>query len=187
MRAGAPTAGFTTMELLVAGTTGLLVTGAALALVHAGNRSVATLATLQSEWHHARAAASLWAAEWRGAGYDPTGASGAGLVRFAPETLEFSSDWNGDGALLPTSSNPNERLAWAAVPGAWKRGVNGGPRLVMARPESIRFVFRDGELREVTGGSPGPVVLVEIEVRLPGRRPGAGHTVVWSAARRVSP
>lgn len=175
------------MELLVAAATGLLVTGAALALVHVGNRSVAMLATLQSEWHHARAAASLWAAEWRGAGYDPTGVSGAGLVRFAPETLEFSADWNGDGTLLPTSSNPNERLAWAAVAGAWKRGVNGGPRLAVARPESIRFVFRDGELRELFRGPTDAVILVEVEVRLPGRRPEAGHTIVWSAGRRASP
>lgn len=177
--------GFTSLEILVAATVGLVLTGAALALLSVGNRAVLTLAARQAEWHHARAAAAIWASEWRGAGYDPTGSAGAGIGRFASDTLEFSADWNGDGKLLPTSSNPNERLAYASTPDAWKRGVNGGPRLVLARPESVRFVFRDDDGSVVTPGtSPERIRRIEVLGRLRAWGPAAALEMKWTATRR---
>lgn len=169
------------MELLVAATTGLVVAGAALTLCAAGNRATSALAARQRNWQHLRVAAALWATEWRGAGFDPTGLAGATVSRASPETLEFTADWNGNGALEPTGSNPNERLAWAAVAGTWKRGVNEGGRLPVAWPDSIRFRFRDGSGADL-GARPPPASIRVVEAWA---RTGAnGSPVVWTAARR---
>ncbi|MFN2421749.1 MAG: hypothetical protein ABR527_10315 [Gemmatimonadota bacterium] len=177
--------GFTTSEFLVAAVVGLLVTGAALALCAAGNRAVAALAAGHAAWSETRAVATLWSSEWRGAGYDPTGGSGAGIVRLDAVTIELSADWNGDGALLPTDRNPNERLAYALAPGSWRRGVNDGPRLLAAWPDSARFVYRglSGLVLE-TPPAPDEVQLAEAWVWLPGARSARAIEVRWVAARR---
>lgn len=179
------TAGFSVPELLVAALVGLIVTGAALALCTTGNRAIAALTAGQNAWSETRAIATLWAAEWRGAGYDPTGASGARVMRLAPDTIELAADWNANGALLPTDANPNERLAYALEPGAWRRGVNDGPRLVAAWPDEARFAFRDSAGGEL-GSAPDPARarVVEVLARLhTGRRPAALE-VRWVAGRR---
>jgi hypothetical protein len=177
--------GFTTVELLVAAVVGLLITGAALALCGVGNRAVATLTASHAAWSETRAAAALWAAEWRGAGYDPAGGSGARVERLEAGAMDLSADWNGNGLLLPTDGNPNERLAYAVGPGAWRRGVNGGPRLLSAWPDSARFSYRDGEGREL-GPVPDPALarIAEARVRLPGARRPGGIEARWAAARR---
>lgn len=176
--------GFTTMELLVAAAVGLVLTGAALALLVAGNRLVAASLAQREAWRQVTAAASLWSAEWRGAGYDPTGSAGSAVDRLAADTMEFSADWNGDGALEPTSSNPNERLAWAASPGTWKRGVNGGGRLPIARPRALAFSFLESPGEDL--GSSPPIDrarLAEARLRMPGN--GALPVdLVWVAGRR---
>lgn len=176
--------GFTTMELLTAAAVGLVLTGAALALLAAGNRLVGASLVQREAWRQATAAASLWSAEWRGAGYDPTGAAGSAVTRLAADTMEFSADWNGDGALEPTSRNPNERLAWAATPGAWKRGVNGGGRLPIARPETLSFSFLEGPGLDL-GPSP-PVARARMaKARLTMAGDGTLPVdVVWTAVRR---
>ena len=176
--------GFTTLELIMAATVGLLVTGAALALCGTANRLVAALASRQSVWAETRAAAALWAVEWRGTGYDPTGASGARLERIAADAMDLSADWNGNGALVPTDGNPNERLAYAVGAGAWRRGVNGGPRLVAAWPDTAWFAYRDAEGREVGASDPALARLAEVRVLLSGiGRPRASEAR-WTAARR---
>lgn len=177
--------GFTTSELLVALVAGLLVTGAALALCGVGNRLVASLAERQAAWSETRAVASLWAVEWRGAGYDPTAAAGARIEGLGSAAMELSADWNGNGALTPTDPNPNERLAYAVERGAWRRGVNGGPRLVAAWPDTAWFVYRDAEGREV-GAAPDPALarVAEVHVRLAGIDPGRMAEARWTAARR---
>ncbi len=177
--------GFTTIEILVAMTLGLLVSLAALVLCSSGNRVVAGLIRSQSSLQELLAAAELWRGEWRGVGYDPAGTAGAGISRATAETLEFSADWNGNGTLLPTASNANERLAYALRPGEWKRGVNGGPRLPLAWPDSARFLYRD-----TTGADLGPrpeadrIASVEISAFLGSG--GPGFAVIWIAARRVA-
>lgn len=178
--------GFTSLELVVALSVGLIVTGAALTLLGAGNRWVAGMLREQDEWQRVRAAAALWASEWRGAAYDPSGAAGSAITRLTPESLDFSADWNGSGALLPTRDNPNERLSWAASPGLWRRGVNGGPRLAIAWPDSIRFVYR-AAAGEALGDRPlaSDVALVEVRVRLDSGGSGSdAEAVAWTIARR---
>ena len=177
--------GVTSLELVVALTIGLVVTGAALALLAAGNRWVSDGLREQDEWQRIRAAAVLLAGEWRGAGYDPTRASGSGIARLAPESIDFSADWNGDGALLPTRDNPNERLSWAVAPGSWRRGVNGGPRVTVAWPDSIRFAYR-GDSGELLGERPLASEATLLEVRVRSLRDEAAGTrdVTWWVARR---
>lgn len=178
-------AGFSVPELLVAMVVGFLVTGAGLALCAAGNRALVALGTGQSAWSETRAIATLWAVEWRGAGYDPTGASGARVERLAPDAMEISADWNANGTLVPTDANPNERLAYAVEPGAWRRGVNGGPRLVAAWPDSARFAFRDsggldlGQATDLTRAR-----IADARTRLPGGRRSAALEVRWVVGRR---
>ncbi|HUP19393.1 MAG TPA: hypothetical protein VM778_05495 [Gemmatimonadota bacterium] len=180
--------GATSIELLVAAAIGTLLAGAALALCAAGNRAVAALGAHQTEWQHARAAAALWAAEWRGSGYDPSGGSGAGVTRLAPDTMEFSSDWNGDGALLPTGSNPNERLSWAAPPDSWRRGVNGGPRLAIAWMEGPRFEYLDAAGAPLPERPPpGAARVATARTRLRGLGEGAWIPIAFRAARRNPP
>lgn len=171
-------AGFTTIEFLVASTVGLLITGAALSLCHSANRITLRLMEAQERWHHLQAASTLWASEWRGAGFDPTGEAGTGVTRWSAETLEFTGDWNGSGSILPTSTNPNERLAYSANPGMWRRGVNGGGRLLMAWPDSVRFGY------SIAGQTP---TIAEASVVLHLDGPGDGLRVKWTAARRNSP
>lgn len=173
-----------TLELLVALTIGFVVTGAALGLCAAGNRAVASLATSQAAWQEGRAVLVQWAADWRGSGYDPAGVAGASVTRLAPDTMEFSADWNGDGALLPTGSNPNERLAYAIDVGVFRRGINGGPRVAAAWPDSGRFAYRDAD-----GVDPGPrptsaaARLAIARIVLPSPR-GAPPVLEWVAGRR---
>jgi hypothetical protein len=169
----------------VAATIGFVVTGAALALCAAGNRAVASIAASETAWQEARAALTQWAADWRGAGYDPASVSGAGVTRLVPDTMEFSADWNGDGALLPTASNPNERLAYAIAPGVFRRGINGGPRLAAAWPDSARFSFRDGAGADL-GPWPDPatVRVAVARLALPNPRGGPPPVAEWAASRR---
>ena len=177
--------GITSIELLVAMTLGLVVTLAALLLCSSGNRLVARLTTSQRSLQELLAAAELWRTEWRGAGHDPMGSSGAGISRATPETLEFSGDWNGDGALVPTDANPNERLAHALTAGAWRRGVNGGPRLPLAWPDSARFGYRDS-LGLDLGQRPAPTRIAVVEVVGFLETDGNGFSVAWAAARRAA-
>ncbi|MGH7557949.1 MAG: hypothetical protein ACREMD_09305 [Gemmatimonadota bacterium] len=176
--------GFTTIEVLVALTLGLVVALAALVLCSSGNRVVADLIRSQASLQELLAAAELWRAEWRGVGHDPAGTAGAGISRATAETLEFSADWNGDGGLLPTASNPNERLAHALSPGVWRRGVNAGPRLPLAWPDSARFVYRDTSGADL-GPRPEKGRIASVEVRAFLRSGGPGFAVSWVAARRV--
>ena len=176
--------GITSIELLVAMTLGLVVTLAALLLCSSGNRLVARLTTSQRALQELLAAAELWRTEWRGAGHDPTGTSGAGISLATPESLEFSGDWNGDGALAPTDANPNERLAHALTVGAWRRGVNGGPRLPLAWPDSARFGYRD-TLGLDLGPRPPPTRISVVEVAGFLEAGGSCFAVEWAAARRA--
>lgn len=176
--------GFTAIEILLALTLGLVVTLAALALCSSGNRMVTDLIRAQHALQELLAAAELWRAEWRGVGHDPSGTAGAGISRASAETLEFSADWNGNGALLPTGSNPNERLAHALPPGAWRRGVNSGPRLPLAWPDSARFVYRDASGVDL-GPQPPKDRIASVEVRAFLGSGGPGFAVSWVAARRV--
>lgn len=181
-------AGFTEIELLVAATVGLFVTGAAISLCWTGNRIVADLLESQRAWQETRSAATLLTAELRGAGFDPTSMAGAGVSRAGAETLEFSGDWNASGAIIPTAGNPNERLAYAVGPGTWKRGVNGGPRLPAAWPDSASFRYFDGFGAEL-GAAPDPSAIRLFEVRaLLASPPSRRSTVVrWRVARRNGP
>ena len=178
--------GFTTIEILLALTLGLGVSLAALVLCSSGNRVVAGLVRSQASLQELLAAAELWRGEWRGVGHDPAGSSGAGISRATADTLEFSGDWNGNGTLLPTGSNPNERLAHALPPGEWKRGVNGGPRLPLAWPDSARFVYRDTSGTDL-GPRPAPDRIASVEVQAFASSGGPAFSLSWVAARRVAP
>jgi hypothetical protein len=169
----------------VSATIGFIVTGAALALCAAGNRAVASIAASEAAWQEARAAVTQWAADWRGAGFDPTAASSAGVSRLAGDTMEFSADWNGDGRLLPTASNPNERLAYAIAPGVFRRGINGGPRIAAAWPDSARFSFLDSAGLEL-GPNPPPAAVRTVVLRfaLPDPDGAAPPLAEWAATRR---
>jgi hypothetical protein len=181
-------AGFTEVELIVSATVGLLVTGAAISLCWTGNRIVADLLESQRAWQETRSAATLLTAELRGAGYDPTSMADAGISRARAETLEFSADWNANGAVIPTAGNPSERLAYAVGPGTWKRGVNGGPRLPAAWPDSVSFRYFDGLGAELgVAPDPGSIRLFEVRALLASPRTGVGMAVGWRVARRNSP
>lgn len=178
-------AGYTTIELLMAATTGLFVTAAALSLCHTGNRFVAALVIRQASWQEVRAAAVMWTADWRGAGYDPTGGSVATVAELTPEAMRFSADWNASGALLPTRANPNERLSYSVGPDNWRRGVNSGPLLRMAWPDSVRFHYFDGSGREL-GEAPNPpsVQIAEARVALCNPHGAQCRRIVWRSALR---
>lgn len=185
MRLPADRAGTTTLELVVSATIGFVVTGAALALCAAGNRAVADIAAAEAAWQEARAAVTQWSADWRGAGFDPVATSGAGVTRLGRDTMEFSADWNGDGAIVPTASNPNERLAYAIAPGVFRRGINGGPRIAAAWPDSGRFSFLDRAGADL-GPSPAPAMVrtAVLRIVLPDPDGAAPPVAEWAAARR---
>lgn len=177
--------GTTTLEFLVSATIGFIVTGAALALCSAGNRAVASLAASEAAWQESRAALTQWAADWRGSGYDPASGSGAAVTRLARDTMEFSADWNGDGFLLPTGSNPNERLSYAIAPGVFRRGINGGPRLAAAWPDSARFSYRTASGADLGSHPDPPAARVAVaRLALPSPRGGPPPVVEWVVARR---
>ena len=178
-------AGTTALEILVAATIGFTVTASALALCAAGNRALASIAASEVAWQEARAALTQWAADWRGAGYDPASAAGAGVHRLAPDTMEFSADWNGNGSLLPTASNPNERLAYAIAPGVFRRGINGGPRVAAAWPDSARFAYRNAAGGDVgPRPDPGAARIAIARIALPSPRGGPPPVSQWTASRR---
>lgn len=180
--------GMTVIELLVAATVGLLLAGSAVGLCVVGTRAVAALGRSQRGWQEVRAAAGLWADDVREAGYDPLGTAGGGFVRALPDTLELTADRNANGALVPTASNPVERLAYAVAPGAWVRGVNGGPRLPLAPVGGLEFGYRDP-----TGADLGPVpdrariAIVEARAAVPAGRSPTAVPARYAAARRNPP
>ena len=177
--------GFTTTELLIAVITGLLVTGAALSLCHSGNRFVTSLLARQSGWQEARAAATIWAADWRGAGYDPTGNAGATVRELTAGAMRFSADWNANGRLLPTPGNPNERLSYAATSGAWRRAVNSGPLLRIAWPDSLTFRYLDEFGREQgSPASPDRVGIAEARISLCDLDAVSCQPIAWRVAWR---
>ena len=169
----------------MAATIGFVVTGAALALCSAGNRAVASLAASEAAWQESRAALTQWSADWRGSGYDPALVSGAAVTRLAPDTMELSADWNGDGTLLPTGSNPNERLSYAVAPGVFRRGVNGGPRLAAAWPDSALFRYRDRAGADLgSRPDPGAASIAVARLVLPTSRGAPPPVAEWTVARR---
>ena len=185
LRLPANRAGTSTLELVVSTTIGFVVTGAALALCAAGNRAVASIAAAEAAWQEARAAVTQWAADWRGSGFDPTATSSAGVTRLAPDTMEFSADWNGDGTLVPTASNPNERLAYAIAPGVFRRGINGGPRIAAAWPDSARFSFLDDAGTDLGPSPPQTAVRTAIlRLALPDPDGATPPVAEWAAMRR---
>jgi hypothetical protein len=75
-------------------------------------------------------------------------------------------------------------LAHAFHEGEWKRGVNGGPRLPLAWPDSARFIYRD-TLGTELGSRPETSRIATVEVRAFLGSTGRDFVVSWVAARRV--
>lgn len=177
-------AGHTLVELIAAVTIGALVAASSIALCSVGNVAVGKLLQRQWAWQEILASASLWATEVRGAGYDPSGMAGARVRVARSDTLAFSSDWNASGALLPTSGNPNERLEYVGAPGAWKRGVNGGPRLVLSRPFGMAFAYFDS-LGGALGSPADPSSIRAFGAQL--TISAGASPLVWTMALRAPP
>jgi type IV pilus assembly protein PilW len=101
--------GFTLVELLTAMVPALVVLGAVTSTFIIQNRSYEQQAQIVEMQENVRAGMQMMTGELVLAGYNPTGATGAGIVSANADSIRFTMDLNGDGDV----SDSNEDVTYA--------------------------------------------------------------------------
>ncbi|MDY0187681.1 MAG: prepilin-type N-terminal cleavage/methylation domain-containing protein [Syntrophus sp. (in: bacteria)] len=124
--------GFTLVEVLVTLAVSLVLLGAVWGFFENQHRNYSTQERLTEMQQNARAGLEMMSREIRMAGYNPTGAVGlpvcagtnmasasnspcAGISNASSNTVSFSADLNGNGAVTPAtaSANPGENISYS--------------------------------------------------------------------------
>ncbi len=148
--------GFTTMEVLVAGTIGLIALGAFASFNRFQTFALRNQAAQLAVQSDARAVIDLMAREVRRAGLDPTcGKAFEGIAIAEPQGIQVQADLNGDGAI----GAPGESIYYRRnlETGAVERVAGGVTDVVLPGDEvqggSVRYFDGAGnELTNATGG-----------------------------------
>ena len=184
--------GFTVVELLVAGTVGLVVLAALTALVGAGGRVLLGAGLRLETDDMVVSAFEAFAFDVRRAGWDPAAAGAQALVAAASDAITMEADLDGDGAIDPSSE---ERVRWACSSGPPRLSRIVGAQSMPAAGSvtACRFAFFDADgatLPSPPGGLDGAAraavraIRLDLAVRPPGLgTPTARHALV--ALRRM--
>lgn len=149
MIAKAAESGFTLLEVLVTLVTGLLVTGAVMAVFVIQNRSYDLQQQMTAAVQTARAAVDMISREIRMAGYDPTGSGFDGIVCDAA-ILRVKADLRGDDPGDPPdgdTDDPNEciRYRYDSADLQIDRNTGGGNQPFAENIEAFVFTYLDGQ------------------------------------------
>lgn len=112
-RAGSRQTGFTLLEFLIVILIGAIIMTAVMTSFFSQHRAYLAQDEIVAMSQNLRAAMDLMTREIRMAGYDPTGAAGAGIVAAASGQIEFAMDSDDDGSLDGTSgADPPEWVTY---------------------------------------------------------------------------
>jgi len=137
-------AGFTLIELLIA----MAISGVVIAAIYAVYNSQQKINASQQqivEMHqNLRSAELMLVNEIRMAGYDPTGSAGAGIVNLGTDTITFTMDLDGDGALTGSDENITY-LLYTDSDGRQKLGRQSPttPQALAENIDALNFVYLD--------------------------------------------
>jgi len=164
--------GFSLVEILVALAIAGIVTAAIYQAFQSQQKSYLVQDQVAEMQQNLRAATDLMAREIRMAGYDPTGNAGATIQLAKESQISFTMDLNGNSKCPPSSSDPNESIAYGfsntadgdgdglADSGAADLGRNTGSGFqpVAENIVAIGFAYAfdndgDGELDKSGGGT----------------------------------
>lgn len=151
--------GFTLIELLVA----MAIAGIVMSAVYSAYRSQQRSYVIQEQvvamQQNLRAGLNLIEREIRMAGYDPTGAAGAGIMSMGANSIQVTFDLDGNGDTLGTDEDVKYGLN---ASGNLGRDTGGGLQPAAENIDALDFVYLDGD-RNVTSD---PVAVRSIEITM---------------------
>ena len=136
--------GFTLIELMVALALTSIIMAGIMAAYISQLKSHVTQQTIVEMQQNLRAGLLMLVNEIRMAGYDPTGAASAGIVNLGSDTITFTMDLDGDGALSGSGENVTY-LLYTAADGRQKLGRQSPatPQAVAENIDALNFVYLD--------------------------------------------
>lgn len=154
--------GFTLVDLLIALAISSLLLVAIYNIFISQQKIYGVREQIAEMQQNARAAIDLLDRELRMAGYDPTGAAGAGILVATATTIQFTMDLNGDG----DSTDPGENVTYSLVDFDGDgdqdlvRNTGSGNQLVAENIQSLNFLYT------LANGAttPTPAILNQIRV-----------------------
>jgi type IV pilus assembly protein PilW len=143
--------GFTLVELLVAILASLVVLGAIAATFILQDRSYDHEAQVVDMQENARAGMHVMMQQLRMAGYDPTGAAGAGLVAAGPDSIQFTMDLNGSGVIGDEiTGEADEDITFALDTTDLQLTMDNQPLAENIPPNGLAFTYFDNNDNELT-------------------------------------
>ncbi len=136
--------GFTLIEILITMVvSGIVITGIYSVYNYQQKIYVSQLQIVEMQ-QNLRAGLLMLVNEIRMAGYDPTGAASAGIVNLGSDTITFTMDLDGDGALSGSDENITYSL-YTAADGRQKLGRQSPatPQAVAENIDALNFVYLD--------------------------------------------
>ncbi len=136
--------GFTLIEILIAMVvSGIVITGIYSVYNYQQKTYVSQLQIVEMQ-QNLRAGLLMLVNEIRMAGYDPTGAASAWIVNLGSDTITFTMDLDGDGALSGSGENVTY-LLYTAADGRQKLGRQSPatPQAVAENIDALNFVYLD--------------------------------------------
>jgi len=137
-------AGFTIIEILIAMVISGIVVTAMYSVYNSQQKVYVSQQQIVEMHQNLRSAVLLLVNEIRMAGYDPTGNSGAGVVNLGSDTITFTMDLDGDGALTGSDENITYEL-FTDSDGRQKLGRQSPttPQAVAENIDALNFVYLD--------------------------------------------
>jgi len=143
--------GFTLVELLVAILASLVVLGAIAATFILQDRSYDHEAQVVDMQENARAGMHVMMQQLRMAGYDPTGAAGAGLVAAGPDSIQFTMDLNESGVIGDEiTGEADEDITFALDTTDLQLTMDNQPLAENIPPNGLAFTYFDNNDNELT-------------------------------------
>ena len=139
-------AGFSLIEIVIAMAISGFVITAVYSVYNSQQKVYVSQQQIVEMQQNLRSAALMLVNEIRMAGYDPAGNSGAGIVNLGSDTITFTMDLNGDGALTGSDENITY-LLYTDSDGRKKLGRQSPttPEAVAENIDALNFVYLDDD------------------------------------------
>jgi len=173
--------GFSLVELLIAMAVGMVILGAMFGLFTIQNKHLGTQDVITEMQQNARMAMDMISREVRMAGYNPTGtltrctgttttaAACVGIKNAAANTISFTADLNGNGALTAGSANPNENIVYdrylSSGVYALGRTSNGVKQPVIEYLDLLSFSYLDANGAATTSLADIREIMITIQTK----------------------
>jgi type IV pilus assembly protein PilW len=172
--------GFTLIEMLIALAIGSLLLSSIYAFYINQKRVYDTREQVAEMQQNARTGLALMVREVRMAGYNPTGASGIGIIAATASTIRITMDLNGDGDTNDSDEDLTYSLYDSGADGDLDLGRQpaGGQNTPVAEnidSLSLLYTLADGSTT-ATPAHPGQIRLVHARLTARTAKPDAGRT-----------